>query len=127
MITFALVVATIFWIGVAVAGLENKNVWQTLFGLVMVLLTGYGAYYRFNLPDPPPTQEQIVAKQKQEEAVEEAKTPKIFSKTDDGCTVYKFKDNGYSHYFARCGKEEVTTNNTVRSEKSTRVESIKTN
>lgn len=40
------------------------------------------------------------------------KNTKIFSKNDEGCTVYKFKDDGFfefSRYFVSCEKEKVNT------------------
>ena len=94
--------------------------------ICLAAVVGYSCYYRVVQPDPPPTPEQVAAAEKRKAKIEEAKIPTLFSQTSDGCSVYKFVDNGYNHYFTRCGRQ-VSTDSTYRSGKSTKVETIQTN
>ena len=94
--------------------------------ICLAAVVGYSCYYRVVQPDPPPTPEQVAAIEKRKVEIEEAKIPKLFSQTSDGCAVYKFVDNGYNHYFTRC-ERQVSTDSTYRSGKSTKVETIQTN
>jgi hypothetical protein len=32
----------------------------------------------------------------------------------EGCSVYRFEDNGRSHYFTRCGRDDTTTSTAYR-------------
>ena len=46
--------------------------------------------------------------EKQAEKIEASTNPQITIDTlfnKDGCTVYRFYDSGYGHYFARCGAD----------------------
>jgi nitrous oxide reductase accessory protein NosL len=52
------------------------------------------------------------------EQVPDDPTPRIIREID-GCTVYRFKEGGYSHYFTRCGTSVSTDRNySVRSGKT---------
>lgn len=125
MITFGVFcVAFIFILAANVFGDEGNGKLAGFSILVAAAIIGYGVY-RVNRPDPPPTPEELAAVEKRKADIEAAKIPKILSTSDDGCTVYKFSDNGYNHYFTRC-ESQVTTNSTYRSGKSTRSESIST-
>lgn len=120
-----LVILTVLAIGAASAAAEsNEGGWAFAFFLLALIL-GYFAYRDLVAPPPPKTAEELAAIEKRKIEIEELKTPKVFSQTDDGCTVYKFVDNGYNHYFTRCDKN-VTTDSQYRSGKSTRTESIQT-
>ncbi len=46
--------------------------------------------------------------------------------THDGCSVYRFSDEGYLHYYAVCGSQSVTMSQQVRSGKTSRPDSLPT-
>lgn len=121
---FLAILAFVFFVFAITAADANENGWAAALFLISLFL-GYRAHEEFTKPPAPPTPEEIAKAEKRKADIEEAKTPKIFSQTNDGCTVYKFVDNGYNHYFTRCDKN-VTTDSQNRSGKSTRTESIQT-
>ena len=126
MFTVILGIVTILLVLMFLSAMEQGE-----FALATVLIclagvVGYACYSRMIQPDPPPTPEQVAAIEKRKVEIEEAKIPKLFSQTSDGCAVYKFVDNGYNHYFTRC-ERQVSTDSTYRSGKSTKVETIQTN
>ena len=125
MFTFILAVVTVILFFALLRAISSGEF--TFAGVLFITMAmdGYVCYARFTAPDPAPTPEQVAAAVKRKAEIEEAKIPKVFSKTPDGCTVYKFIDNGYNHYFTRC-EQQVTTNSTYSSGKSTKVEQVQT-
>ncbi len=130
MLTFLLFIAALVGLVVLLAGLENTNLSMIVIGAFVCLVCGINWWDRMNAPPPPPTPQEIAAKEKRDQEIEAAKVPKLFSEAD-GCKVYVFEDRGYKHYFTKCGNETVSTDaaRSVRSGKSTKtvIETIKTN
>lgn len=126
MITFLLVIVTLFFIACTFAYADDYNMPGTIVSLAIATSTGWYALHRFNLP---PTPEEQQEEQRREAAIEAQKVPVLFAEKD-GCQVYKFKDNGYNHYFTRC-QNSVTTDAsryvTHGKTGSTVIETIKTN
>lgn len=53
------------------------------------------------------------SKEDREAKIEQDKIPVLYSKTNDGCSVYKFVANGNSKFFTRCtNSDTITTNQT---------------
>lgn len=125
MLTFGVFILAVICVMAAMSLAEERSFGVAAFFIVLALAFGAYGFHRAMLPDPPPTPEEVAAIEKRKADIEEAKIPKIFSTSADGCSVYKFVDNGYNHYFTRCEKL-ITTNSTYRSGKSTRTESIDT-
>lgn len=81
---------------------ENKNKKESItYSVLAVIGLIFSVYFGIEGLKEAEIKQKILA-EKRLKIAEEDKIPKVFSKTEDGCTVYKFKDNGYNHYFARC-------------------------
>lgn len=124
MLTVILAVITVFLVSVSFAMVDGGKYISAAIAFVLAIVSGYFYFNQFQLTD-----EEKVLIEKQKVAIaaanEEMKIPKKFSATDDGCTVYKFVDDGYNHYFARCDKM-VAPDSPYRSGKSTKHEVIDT-
>lgn len=125
MFTTVLIITTVVVALMFLAALEKG---KYSFAAILICVTGvvaYACYVRVVELDSPQTPEQVAEAEKRKAKIEEAKIPKVFSQTSDGCIVYKFVDNGYNHYFTRC-EQHVSTDSTYRSGKFNKVETIKT-
>lgn len=129
MITMLCVIITVVLVVCTCSSFDNDEPGVGAFFLILALCAGWTSYERITRPDPPLTPEQAAIQQKEEakriSAIERARIPKILSKSDDGCTVYKFADSGYNHYFTRCEKS-VETEAKRKVGKSSKTESIST-
>lgn len=115
-----------FVFAMLVLAMLQDGSFKAAFGFFVVLcFVGFALQHEITKPDPPPTAEEIQARKQRQDKIEEQKIPKVFSKTDDGCVVYKFVDNGYNHYFTRCEKL-VITDSSYRSGKSRKSDLIET-
>jgi hypothetical protein len=124
MFTIILAIFTVLLIIRLIVAIEYGEFKIAVFMALAAAATGTLFYVRIMAPEEI-TPEKTAAIEKRKAEIEEAKTPKVFSQTSDGCTVYKFTDNGYNHYFTRC-EQHVSTDTTCRSGKSTKVEQIQT-
>lgn len=125
MLTLILGVFTFLFAMLVLAMLQD-GAFKAAFGFFVVLcFVGFGFQHQLTKPDPEPTPEEAQARKQRQDKIEEQKIPKVFSKTDDGCIVYKFVDNGYNHYFTRCEKT-VVTDSSYRSDKSNKNDLIET-
>lgn len=128
MITFILFfVAVVFVVATIVMLLESSPA-NALIAAVLALVVGSAWYDRAFAPPPPLTAEQVAQREENRRAEEALRVPQQLSEAD-GCVVFKFKDNGYWHYFTRCDKD-VTTDSTrttrVGKSNQTKIETIVT-
>lgn len=127
MITFILFIVTLmFVVATLVFIIEGKP--ASVIAAFFAIIIGLAWHDRAFAPDPAPSAEQVAQREATRLAEEALRTPQQLSAAD-GCTVYKFKDNGYWHYFTKCEKDVTTdTTRSVRVGKSnqTKIESIVT-
>lgn len=128
MITFLFFIFAVIGVMYAIDALGSED-WSRLFlSLIFAAAFGFIWFDRAFAPPPPPTADQVAQREANKAAEDALKIPQKMSEAD-GCLVYKFKDNGYWHYFTKCDKDVTTdTTRSVRNGKSTatKIESIVT-